>query len=404
MNSVVFNFLALLTMACGALVVYHHLIYPVILRRMATHRPVAEQPFAPRRYRERKDDRDLPTVCVVVPAFDEADTIEAKVRNLAALDYPAPKLEVLIVCDGCTDDTAARARAVLREPECRHLRLRVVEHAENRGKVAVINSAVPACRADIVALSDASALVSLDALIVAARHFSDPAVGVVCGTYRLLAPGSEGEEAYWRYQVAIKRNEASLGAPLGAHGAFYLLRRQLFRRLPPDTINDDFVIPMEIVAAGASAVYEPRIIGLELERATHHLDHRRRRRIAAGNVQQAIRLKRLASPRFRGIAFTFLSGKFLRALMPFVLVVLFAGSVALAAASWLFAAATLPQVAVYGLAAFRALRPAWSAPRAIELIHYVVSGHVAGLIGGVRYLLGLDRGPWRRVIPTGETP
>lgn len=403
MPAVLFNLLAFVTALSGALVVYHHLLYPLALARLAARRSSPRPAPWRRRYLESPRDRTLPSLTLVVPAFNEADVIADKVRNLATLDYPSDKLDVVIACDGCTDATADLARAAAAEPECRRLAVTVLEFQENRGKVAIVNDVVPRCGSDLVALSDASALISVDAPLLAAGHFSDPDIGVVCGTYRLMAPGSDGEAAYWRYQVGIKRREGAVGAPLGAHGAFYVFRRELFRPLPADTINDDFVLPMEIVARGWRSVYEPSIVALELERADGALDRRRRRRIAAGNVQQAIRLRRLGHPQFGGIAFIFLSGKALRAAMPLTLLTLFLGSLVLAFQSALFAAALGAQVLVYGLAVIRSMMPRRSAPKVVEMIHYLVIGHLAGLIGAVRYLLGLERGCWRRAAPSMES-
>ena len=83
-----------------------------------------------------------------------------------------------------------------------------------------------------------------------AEDFADPRIGVVCATYRLLESGSVGEAIYWDYQVRVKENECLLsGTRLGAHGAFYMFRRDLFRPLPR-MINDDFVLPMTTVMAG----------------------------------------------------------------------------------------------------------------------------------------------------------
>ena len=259
-----------------------------------------------------------------------------------------------------------------------------------------------------------SALISIDSLKVAAGYFTDEEVGVVCGTYRLINPGSIGEEAYWKYQCRLKEIEAALGAPLGAHGAFYLLRRTLFRPLAYDTINDDFVLPMSIVLAGHRAIYTTQIVAVELERSTRHQDRRRRRRIAAGNMQQAIRLRRLLHPRYGGIALAFGSGKALRAVMPFALLASLLGSLILASSSALFAAAAAGQLALYGLAWVRHVTPAAAWPRLVESIHYLVCGHVAGLIGATRYLFGLERRGWsgdgltpvarRAAVGAGERP
>ena len=391
-----------ITLASAGLVVYHHAGYPLLLKTLARlHKDERlDQPAAPgRRYQPRPDDGEQPTVAIIIPAYNEAAVIADKVRNLAIQDYPTEKLQVIIACDGCTDDTAERARAAASDPLCGDLNVTVRDFAENRGKLAVLNELIPQVDADIVALTDASALLSIDALSIAAHHFQDASVGAVCATYKMLTPGSAGEQTYWQYQVAIKQREAALGAPLGAHGACYLFRPSLFSPLAPDTINDDFILPMSIVAHGKRVVYDTRMIAVELEKATEAMDHRRRRRIGAGNMQQVIRLAPLLvpAPGRVGIAFAFISGKGLRPLVPALMLMAWVGSALLASGSIFFAIAAVGQTVLYGLAALRAVFPRLPWPRPISALTYLVSGHIAGIIGAVRYLAGLDRGGWRRV-------
>src|SRR5437870_3943207 len=64
----------------------------------------------PRPIRRRHDFR--PTTSVLIAAWREAATIGAKLESLAAQDYPADKLDVIVACDGSDDGTAAVARAV----------------------------------------------------------------------------------------------------------------------------------------------------------------------------------------------------------------------------------------------------------------------------------------------------
>lgn len=376
------------TLASLGLAAYHHAAFPLALRGLTRLAPAPERP-APAA-------GPLPRITLLMPAYNEAAYIAEKIRNLAAIDYPAERLEVLVGCDGCTDMTAAIAREVGDEPECRHLRLQVVEFMANRGKVAVLNDLVRLADGEIVALSDVSALVSVDALQLAAAWFARPEIGVVCAGYRLLRPGSVGEAAYWRYQTAIKRAESRLGSTLGAHGALYLFRRDLFRQLPGDTINDDFILPMAIVGRGFRAVYEEEMVALELEQSDLALDRRRRRRIAAGNTQQVIRLLGLLHPRHGWTAFLFASGKVLRVLMPFLLAAGLLGSLALAPHSVLFALLAVLQLLLLGAATARALSPSHPLTRHFAVPHYLVSGHLAGLAGSLRYLAGLERGRWHR--------
>ena len=126
------------------------------------------------------------------------------------------------------------------------------------------------------------------------------------------------------------------------------------------------------------------------------MDQRRRRRIAAGNTQQLLRLKALLTPRFGGIAFAFASGKALRVLVPYLMLTALLGSWALAPVSTPFACLAAMQSSVYLMAALVAwLDP--KVPGAIRAVCYLVNGHVAGLIGSIRYLAGLESGRWTRV-------
>jgi cellulose synthase/poly-beta-1,6-N-acetylglucosamine synthase-like glycosyltransferase len=369
------------------LILHHHVGYPLVLRVLAAwlDRKAPKPVFGP---------SALPSVTLIVPAHNEQSVITAKIRNLAELDYPRDRLLVVLALDGCTDETATLARKALQEAA--GLDLRIVEYSSNIGKLAVLNDQIAKATSNIVALSDASSLLNSQALIQAVRHFSRPAVGVVCPSYALIRPGSEGERVYWGYQTRVKIAEGRVGAPMGAHGAFYLFRRELYEPLEPDIINDDFVLPMRIVRRGYDAVYDPDIIAMELETSTVRQDFRRRIRIGAGNLQQVLRLAGLADPRRPGVAFVFVSGKALRAFMPFLI---------------LIAAISLPTLALqeggiyrYALAgelaailvAYAGLCGAsWKIPRLAQLAAYVVQGHAAGFIGALIVLCGVHRQAWK---------
>ena len=380
-----------LVATAAAAIVYHHLVYPWTLRRLAQRLrsssvPVPSSPVA---------DRDLPRVSLIVPAHNEASVIARKVENCAAIDYPRDKLEIVFACDGCTDATVELVRAAAQSLSGK-TQINIVELPTNIGKVAVLNKAIPATQCEIVALSDASAMIEPDAIRRAVAHFADPQIGVVCPTYRLSEAGSEGEQAYWAYQTSIKADEAAFGAPIGAHGAFYLFRREQWEPLPSDTINDDVIIPMRIVAAGSSAVYDTSIVATEVETTRPAQEWNRRIRIGAGNVQQVIRLFALANPSRPGLAFVFLSGKALRTLIPFfgivaqmaVLLGSLAGNATMTAV--LFAQTGLLVAALPSIAG---KHPRLA--RLASMLDYFISGYAASFAGTVRYLAGYEKNGWR---------
>jgi len=84
-----------------ALILWTHAGYALALALLARVLPRRALPAAP----------PLPRLSLIVAAHDEQQVIAAKVQNALALDYPRELLEVIVACDGCGDETAARARA-----------------------------------------------------------------------------------------------------------------------------------------------------------------------------------------------------------------------------------------------------------------------------------------------------
>jgi cellulose synthase/poly-beta-1,6-N-acetylglucosamine synthase-like glycosyltransferase len=367
------------------LIIYHHAGYPLLLHFLGSRLGRNEVP--------ETDDAPfhqpgLPSITIVVPAYNEEQFIADKIRNLSILDYPEDRFEVIIASDGSTDATYEIALQTLNEPECRHCSIKVIEFAENRGKIGVLNDVMIAVDSDIVALSDVSALISIDALQLAEKQFRDPEVGVVNGHYRLLNPGSEGERKYWEYQSKVKFDEARVGSVIGSHGAFYLFRTHLFRSLPGDTINDDFIIPMQIVEQGYRSIYEPDINALELEQAEDAQDSKRRMRISAGNLQHALRMRSLLLPKYRGTAFTFASGKVLRVAMPYLLITAFLGSLYLSTHHPVFLFLAIAQTAIYSLYCFTEILRIGNSFKPLQVLKYLIRGHLNGLKGSASYMTG----------------
>lgn len=262
----------------------------------------------------------LPSVSLVISAYNEAAYIEQKLHNSLALDYPSNRLEIIVASDGSTDQTNAIVKRF------KDSRIRLVALTRNVGKAAMLNRVIPLLRGEIIVFSDASSELSCDALRQLVRNFADRQVGCVSGLYRLRAAQdmrSEGEGLYWKYETFIKEQESRLHSIMGAHGACYAIRKQLFQQLGDATINDDYLIPMHIVAQGYRAVYEPSALCWEREVASMEGEFARRRRIAAGNCQQMVELRNLLHPRHGWVAFCFFSHKVLRTLAPILMVGLF---------------------------------------------------------------------------------
>ncbi len=376
------------------LLAYGHVIYPAAMIAAARLLPARRPPH------QTRDEAAVPSIAVLVPAFNEARVIARKIETLAAADYPRDRLRVVIGDDGSWDGTAREARrAASRNPA---LNVEVVAFAENRGKVAVLNELVAGSSEDLVVFTDASALLPENALRRMAAHFADQDIGAVGVGYEAFDLGADEVAAYWSAQTRIKIGESRVSGLIGAHGAGYAVRRTLFEPLPVDAINDDFLIPMLIATRPLPAarrltyprtIYDPSVSARELDRVAERDDFHRRKRIAAGNLQQLAILMRRRGFWRPSIALAVLSGKGVRAATPFLLAAGFLGA-ALGASEHPYL-----KIAAAGQTAFVAAALAGLAatrlPVPLRLLGYALKGTAAAGIGSVEYLAGVRRRPGR---------
>lgn len=95
-----------------------------------------------------EETQDFRKLSVIVPVFDERNTVVEIVRRMRAVDLPVD-LEIVIVDDGSTDGT----RDVLRQ--LADSTVRVIVHEANRGKGAAIRSGLAQVTGDLVLIQDA---------------------------------------------------------------------------------------------------------------------------------------------------------------------------------------------------------------------------------------------------------
>lgn len=271
-------------------------------------------------------DDTTPKVTVVIAAYNEADCIRQKIDNLLASDYPSDAMDIIVASDGSTDATVANADGA-HSP-----RVRTIAFAERCGKASVLNHVIPEARGDIVVLADARQRFDSGALRALVRHFANPQVGAVGGELILIdtqAKGSEvvhGVSAYWRYEKFIRRNESRIDSTVGVSGAIYALRRELFEPIPTDTILDDVLIPMRVVARGYRVLLESTARAYDRTAPTADAEYRRKVRTLAGNFQLFARERWLLNPMRNRLWLQTFAHKFCRLLGPFALAMAFVAS------------------------------------------------------------------------------
>jgi poly-beta-1,6-N-acetyl-D-glucosamine synthase len=323
-----------------------------------------------------------PTVTIVCAAHDEARAIDARLDNLLSLDYPRDRVQIIVVSDGSGDGTDD----IVRRYADRGVELIRVEQPS--GKPTALNRGVATARGDLVVFCDARQRIEPGALRALVAPFADPQVGAVSGELHMA--GEQGPGVYWRYEKLIRAAEGRFDSVVGATGALYAIRRNLWRALPADTLLDDVYTPMQIALRGYRVLFEPEARVHDRE-ATVANEFSRKARTLAGNYQILRQLPALLDPRKNRLFWQFASHKLARLVCPFALVTLLGSNVILVATGapgWPFYAATLAgQLLLYGAAAKRAL----SEDRAGTLArtsYTFVALNAAAVEGLRRYLAG----------------
>ena len=305
---------------CVAVVFYTYLGYGMLLWLIISTKRLVRGKQSPT---PMPTDDELPTMTLMICAYNEQDVVKEKMQNTRALDYPKDKFRVMWVTDGSND----RTNELLKEyPE-----VDIVFSPERRGKTAALKHGLRELKTQYVAFTDANTMINSGAMKEIARLFMDKTVGCVSGEKRVAARkegemAAEGEGMYWRYESTLKKWDSELYSTMGAAGELYAIDPKLVREVPDNALLDDFMMSMYIVDEGKRIAYSPDAYAMEYGSADIHEESKRKRRIAAGGLQSIWWLRKMLNPlRQPLVAFQYISHRVLRwSVTPIAMVIMLA--------------------------------------------------------------------------------
>ena len=378
-----------------SLIIYSYFIYPVLLISCSAIKQtiydaqhlVTKQPLP-------EDNIDLlPSVSIIIAAYNEGSCIEGRVNNLLALNYPAEKLTLHIGSDGSSDNTAD----ILNGFSAKNYHPHIFE--VNRGKMSVLNDLIAQSEDDILIMSDANTHFNADVVYKLVRHFNDDKIGAVCGELHLVdaQSGDNKDSVYWRYEQVLKFHESRLGALLGANGAIYAMRKALFKPLPANTIVDDFQIVMNISKEKHHTIYDPEAIAIEEVAPDLNAEEGRRVRIGLGNYQAFFNMAWALNPLLGWRFLAYLSHKVCRWFVPHLMIIAFVSNCLLLDQA-IYQLSLIGQISFY-LIAYYGIKRQKSDKKVnpfVGLIAFFVSMNIALFKGFIRYFNSNVQGTWKR--------
>ncbi|WP_231459369.1 glycosyltransferase family 2 protein [Pedobacter sp. Leaf132] len=280
-------------------------------------------------------DYELPTVTILVAAYNEADIIQDKIKNTLELDYPKDKIQIIFITDGSSDATPDKIKPFTE--------ITLMHENARTGKMAAIKRAMPMVKNDIIVFTDANTFLNKAAIKELVKHYQNDKVGAVAGEKRIMVEeladaSSAGEGFYWKYESYLKKWDYELYSNVGAAGELFSIRAKLYQPVESDSIIDDHMIAMRIAEKGYIIAYEAEAYAMETASANTKEELKRKIRIAAGGLQSTLRLKKAANPFYYPVlTFQYISHRVLRwTVTPFLLIIAFLLNIFIVAETGLF--------------------------------------------------------------------
>ena len=303
------------------LIVHCYVLFPITL-------PFISEIFK-RNGSRNSDNGDLPSVSILISAYNEEAVIERKIQNLLELDYPKEKLEILIGDDGSADKTAEIVERYKDQG------ITLIKAPQNAGKAAMLNRLHKHATGEILLFCDANTMMFPNVIRKLTDPFKDKKIGCACGHLILTdKSGSElgrGESAYWDLESEIKKFEGMMDLLIGGNGALYAIRKDLYTDLPTKkSVMDDFFVTTKILQKGYYSTFISSAIGTEQTSKETTGEYRRKVRIGRANFNYLFSYIPLLNP-FRPLrCYLFFSHKILRWFSPHILILMLLVNVPLA--------------------------------------------------------------------------
>ena len=335
-----------------------------------------------------------PFISILIAACNEEAGIGKKLEQTLALDYPADRLEILVLSDGSQDNTDAIVNGF------GDSRVHLVRIPERKGKTNAQNVGVTQAKGEILIFSDATTVYHPQALRRLVANYQDPAVGAVSGRYQYFdeqqSPTGLGTIAFWNYENNIKVWQSRICTVTGCCGCIYSVRKDAYTELPPDIISD-LVQPLWVVQKGRRVVFEERALAYEETTESTAEEFAMRVRVITRGMRGLLSVPELLMPWKHGwVSLQLFSHKVLRWLAPvFWLLLLFSNAVL-----WkqpYFGIFLLLQVSLYLLALLQLVVPLHRRWKVLGVPLFFCTLNAAALFGMVELLRGNKYVMWQPV-------
>lgn len=260
----------------------------------------------------QKNMKDMPTVSVFIPAHNEEVVIGQTLAAMSRLYYPKDRLEVIVICDNCSDNTVAIAKSY----EEKYPFIRAIEtEGENKGKgkSSALNTALAQSNSEYVVVYDADNTPEEKAVwYLAMGLVNDTKAAAVVGKFRVVNADETWLTRFINIETICFQWMAQGGRwkwfkVATIPGTNFAIRRSILEELggwDVKALAEDTELTIRVYNLGWHIRFFPKAITWEQEPETLGVWRKQRTRWARGNQYVVLKfLKQFTTLKRKSIIF-----------------------------------------------------------------------------------------------------
>ncbi|MBU0530724.1 MAG: glycosyltransferase [Candidatus Aenigmatarchaeota archaeon] len=198
-----------------------------------------------------KRRRKLPSVSVLIPAYNEERNIKNTIKSIFSIDYPKHLLEIIVVNDGSTDKT----KKIITQMK-KQYKLKIINNHTNMGKAHSLNRALKVARGELVACMDADSIVESAIIRKMIPYLDDPKVASVTPSLKVWKTRNfleRMQHAEYILNVFLRKMLSFIDAIHVTPGVFSIYRKNVLLDIggfDEGNLTEDMEIALKIHDAG----------------------------------------------------------------------------------------------------------------------------------------------------------
>lgn len=352
--------------------IYSYFIYPLVLLAL------------PKKDLQIKPDAPLPFVTLIITAHNEQIRIKSKLENTLAIEYPSELREILVASDGSTDDTNTIVESYADQG------IKLVQVQERKGKENAQLAAIRAARGELLVFSDVATQIPPEAVLNLVSVFTDPRVGALSSEDRFITEDGKvaGEGAYVKYEMWLRNLESRVHSLVGLSGSFFAARKDVCADWDIG-VPSDFNTALNCVTKGYIAASAPNVLGYYPNIKDDSKEYQRKLRTVIRGMAAVVKKPVVLNPFKLGFfALEVFSHKIMRWLVPWFMLLLLIGTLAIYQGHAFFTFLLFAQLAFYTVALLGYILPSLRGNAVFKLPFFFFQVNFAIAHAGVQFLGG----------------